>query len=60
MGRDEFHASWPEDTAQDEIFAAQMDYGPPKDEWLEDEANIMLLARDSSHEEHIDPNLARL
>ncbi|KID68013.1 Zinc finger, C2H2-type/integrase, DNA-binding protein, partial [Metarhizium hybridum] len=60
LGRDEFHASWPEDTAQDEIFAAQMDYGPPKDEWLEDEANIMLLARDSSHEEHIDPNLARL
>ncbi|OAA50434.1 Zinc finger, C2H2-type/integrase, DNA-binding protein [Metarhizium rileyi] len=53
------HPSWPVDMAQDEIFAAQMDYGPPNDEWLEDEANIMLLARNSPCLEHIDPTLAR-
>jgi hypothetical protein len=38
-----------------------MDYGPPKDDWLEDEANILLLARDSPHlEMNIDPSLAGL
>ncbi|KHN99666.1 Zinc finger, C2H2-type/integrase, DNA-binding protein [Metarhizium album ARSEF 1941] len=57
----DFHAStWLRDMAEDDVFAAQMDHGPPKDEWLEDEANIMLLARDSPHPENIDPSLSRL
>lgn len=41
------------------IFAADMDYHPPRDEWLDDEAGIMLLARNSPalEEAHIDPAL---
>ncbi|KAI5465501.1 hypothetical protein BGZ63DRAFT_479252 [Mariannaea sp. PMI_226] len=39
--------SWSEDLLnEEEIFAAQMDYGPTPDEWAEDEANILLLARE--------------
>jgi hypothetical protein len=58
----DFQSSWlGTTTEQDETFAAQMDYGPPKDDWLEDEANILLLARDSPHlEMNIDPSLAGL
>jgi hypothetical protein len=52
-------SSWPDDMPQEEIFAAQMEYGPPQDDWLEDEANIMLLAREpSSLDDNIDPALA--
>lgn len=44
---------------EDEIFAGDIDYEPCRDEWAEDEANILLLARDSpALESHIDPNLA--
>ncbi|OAA77803.1 Zinc finger, C2H2-type/integrase, DNA-binding protein [Akanthomyces lecanii RCEF 1005] len=40
------------------IFAAEMHYEPPRDEWLDDEAGIMLLARNSpALEAHIDPAL---
>lgn len=38
---------WNDAAPDTEIFAAQMDYGPEPDEWLHDEADIMLLARDS-------------
>lgn len=42
----------------EEIFAAEMEYGPPPDEWVQDEADIMLLARDSPSLQHsIDPSL---
>lgn len=42
----------------DGVFAAQMDYGPPHDEWQEDEANILLLARDPQEQDTlIDPAL---
>lgn len=49
---------WPDDM-QEELFAAQMDYGPPKDDWLQDEENILLLTRDSPREfdPAIDPAL---
>ncbi|KAM4057088.1 C2H2 transcription factor (TFIIIA) [Hirsutella rhossiliensis] len=54
--------AWPADMAQDDIFAAQMDYGPLRDEWLDDEANILLLARDPPPDHAsgptIDPALA--
>ncbi|PHH82672.1 hypothetical protein CDD82_5212 [Ophiocordyceps australis] len=48
-------SSWPDgrannDMADDGIFAAQMEYGPAHDEWLDDEANILLLARNMSDE----------
>lgn len=47
-----------EGEAEEEIFAADMDYGPPRDEWLDDEAGIMLLARDSpALDAQIDPAL---
>lgn len=55
----DFTSSW-QGGGEEEIFAAQMDYGPPKDEWLEDEANILLLARDPPLELNIDPNLGGL
>lgn len=45
-----------EDEDDDGIFAAGIDYDNAQDEWLQDEANIMLLARDSP----IDPNLSTL
>ena len=42
----------------DEIFAADMDYGLAPDDWPEDEANILLLARASPELElMIDPTL---
>ncbi|ODA80120.1 hypothetical protein RJ55_03078 [Drechmeria coniospora] len=49
-----------EETQEEELFAAQMDYGPPQDDWQEDEANILLLARDppGTLECRIDPFLA--
>lgn len=43
---------WTEELQHEEIFAAQMDYGPPHDDWLQDEASIMLLARDSPELDH--------
>lgn len=52
-------SAWPDDMPQEEIFAAQMEYSPPHDEWLEDETNIMLLTRDESDmDTNIDPALA--
>lgn len=50
-------SSWPENMQQEEIFAAQMDYGPAPDDWLDDEANILLLAREPEHDPLIDPAL---
>lgn len=52
-----FAPNWPDNGDQEEIFAAEMDYEPVDDGWAEDEANIMLLARDPMMEEHIDPAL---
>ncbi|CEJ81963.1 hypothetical protein VHEMI02059 [[Torrubiella] hemipterigena] len=51
---------WPSDLGQDEIFAAEMDYGPAQDDWLQDEASIMLLARKSpdDNEDQVDPALS--
>ncbi|KJZ72917.1 hypothetical protein HIM_07680 [Hirsutella minnesotensis 3608] len=52
---------WDADLAHDDIFAARMDYGPPRDDWLDDEANIMLLARDpEQYADSIDPTLGQL
>jgi hypothetical protein len=46
---------------EDDIFAASMDYGPPHDDWPEDETNILLLARDpTSQDPLIDPALGGL
>ncbi|KAF7549650.1 hypothetical protein G7046_g8275 [Stylonectria norvegica] len=54
-------SAWPEDMQQDEIFAAEMEYGPPPDEWPEDEANILLLARGSEElTSLVDPSLGTL
>lgn len=62
MFEDEFASTWPEDVPQDGIFAASMDYGlDDNDEWAEDEANILLLARDPPDiESHIDPALSMM
>ncbi|ATY64347.1 C2H2 transcription factor (TFIIIA) [Cordyceps militaris] len=50
-----------DDDEDDAIFAAEMHYGPPRDEWLDDEAGIMLLARNSpALEAHIDPALGNV
>jgi hypothetical protein len=58
MFEDEFVSTWPEGMPQEEIFASSMDYGPPDDGWAEDEANILLLARDSpDRDANIDPSL---
>lgn len=43
---DSFTSMWPDGMAHEEVFAAQMDYGAVNDDWAEDEANILLLARD--------------
>ncbi|KAJ4268750.1 hypothetical protein NW762_002818 [Fusarium torreyae] len=53
--------TWSGVLPDDNIFAASMDYGPPHDDWPEDEANILLLARDpTSQEPLIDPALGAL
>lgn len=58
---DEGASAWPDDMPHEEIFAAQMDYGPPRDEWLEDEANILLLAHDMPElDMNIDPTLGAM
>jgi len=58
FGEDEAAPSiWHNEMDEEEIFSAEMDYGPVDDDWAEDEANIMLLARDSVMDEHIDPAL---
>lgn len=58
MFEDEFVSTWPEGMPQEEIFAASMDYGPTDDGWAEDEANILLLARDPPDiDANIDPTL---
>ncbi|KAK7428523.1 hypothetical protein QQZ08_004961 [Neonectria magnoliae] len=60
FGGDAFVAvdSWPEDMQQEEIFAAQINYSPAHDSWPEDEANILLLARNSEERDPmIDPAL---
>lgn len=58
MFEDEFTSTWAERMPEEEIFAAEMDCGTPDDEWPEDEANILLLARDLPElESYIDPNL---
>jgi general transcription factor IIIA len=52
--------SWAQDLLQEEgIFAAQMDYGRGPDEWTEDEANILLLARgpEDNADVMVDPTL---
>ncbi|KAJ3527482.1 hypothetical protein NM208_g10682 [Fusarium decemcellulare] len=49
---------WPGALQENDIFAAQMDYGPPHDDWPEDEANILLLAREPEGQDPlIDPAL---
>lgn len=46
---------------EEEIFAAQMNHGPARDDWREDEANIMLLARGAHDGSHpIDPALRHI
>ena len=61
FGEDPLGSTWPEEMGQEEIFAAEMDYGPVDDGWAEDEANIMLLARDAiDNDPAIDPTLQAL
>lgn len=57
--QDYVQSAWPPDMPHEEIFAAQMDYGPPQDDWLQDEANILLLARETPgpFDHSIDPTL---
>ncbi|OAA69463.1 Zinc finger, C2H2-type/integrase, DNA-binding protein [Cordyceps fumosorosea ARSEF 2679] len=44
--------------SDDGVFAAEMHYGAPRDEWLDDQLGIMMLARDSpALETPIDPTL---
>ena len=58
---EDFTSMWPNSMADEEIFAAQMDYGPADDGWAEDEANILLLARDPPDlDATIDPALGHL
>lgn len=53
--------SWPADEPEEEIFAAQIDYDIPEDDWLQDEANILLLTREDHELAHnIDPALGNL
>ncbi|VZI05217.1 unnamed protein product [Fusarium fujikuroi] len=53
--------NWPGIMPEDDIFAATMDYGPPRDDWPEDETNILLLARDPALQDPvIDPALGTL
>ncbi|KAK0389150.1 hypothetical protein NLU13_2725 [Sarocladium strictum] len=58
----EIHDSvWPaDDMTEENIFASEMDFDPPRDEWAEDEANILLLARDEALDVNIDPALSQL
>lgn len=50
---------WPaDDMPEENIFASEMDFDPPQDEWAEDEANILLLARDEGLDTNIDPALS--
>lgn len=50
---------WPtDDMPEENIFASTMDYGPSRDDWAEDEANILLLARDEGLAGNIDPALS--
>lgn len=54
---------WPENLGDDEIFAAEINYGGTQDDddWIKDEADIMLLARGSPElDAHIDPALSGL
>ncbi|KAI9166645.1 Transcription factor IIIA [Paramyrothecium foliicola] len=54
-------SGWPGSQPEEEIFAASMDYGMLEDEWLQDEANILLLARqDHQLDDKIDPALEGL
>ncbi|KAF4425216.1 transcription factor IIIA [Fusarium acutatum] len=53
--------NWPGIMPEDDIFAAAMDYGHPRDDWPEDETNILLLARDPAVQDPlIDPALGTL
>jgi uncharacterized C2H2 Zn-finger protein len=61
MFGDDFGSAWPEHMEEEEIFAADMNYGPVADEWDEDEQNIMLLARDTPElDSAIDPALMKM
>ena len=51
--------SWPEDMDdEEEIFASTTDYRDHTDEWPEDEANMMLLAREADSNSAVDPALS--
>lgn len=51
-------AQWVESQGEEEIFAAGPDFSQQKDEWVDDEANIMLLAREpAAVDAEIDPAL---
>lgn len=60
FAHDYAQSAWPEDMAHEDIFAAEMEYGPPRDDWPEDEANMLLLMHDPPAEldPSIDPALA--
>ncbi|KAL2213271.1 putative C2H2 transcription factor [Sarocladium strictum] len=61
LGISQEDSLWPVDDAPEEnIFASAMDFDQPRDEWAEDEANILLLARDEGLEANIDPALSHM
>jgi general transcription factor IIIA len=58
---DALGSGWPADEVEEEIFAVQMNYSPPEDDWLQDEANILLLAReDHQMDQIVDPTLSNM
>lgn len=51
-------APWPEDFSQEDIFSSQMAYGASQDGWIDDDANLLMLARgEAGLEGNIDPTL---
>lgn len=61
LGISQEDSLWPVDDAPEEnIFASAMDFDQPRDEWADDEANILLLARDEGLDANIDPALSHM
>lgn len=53
--------AWPADAAPEDVFVALAGHGPPRDDWLGDEADVLLLARASPAplpDPAVDPALA--
>jgi hypothetical protein len=52
-------STWPEDFTQEDIFSSQMAYGASQDDWIDDDANLLMLPRgETGADGNIDPTLA--